>query len=118
MFDGLDLFQLATARARHAAARQAIVAQNIANADTPGYRARDITDFAETLRRLDARGSDARGDLGIRTFDVDAPASPNGNTVSPELEMVRGVEAQRDHDRALRVYDSALNILRSSLGRR
>lgn len=117
MFDRLEIFQLATARARHAAERQSVVAQNIANADTPGYRARDIADFGETLRRLEARG-DLTGPLPIRTIDANTPAAPNGNSVSLELEMVRGVQAQRDHDRAIRVYDSALNILRSSLGRR
>ena len=41
MFEGLEIFQLAGGVARHAASRQAVVAQNIANADTPGYRARD-----------------------------------------------------------------------------
>jgi septal ring-binding cell division protein DamX len=39
MFDRLEIFSLASAQARHAAARQAVVAQNIANSDTPGYRA-------------------------------------------------------------------------------
>ncbi|AHM03704.1 Flagellar basal-body rod protein FlgB [Roseibacterium elongatum DSM 19469] len=116
MFDRLEIFQLATARARHAAARQAVVAQNIANADTPGYRAREVSDFAEMWRRMDA--GNAAGPLPIRTMDANTPASPNGNTVSLELEMLRGIDAQRDHDRAVRVYDSALNILRSSLGRR
>ena len=34
-----DLMNLAFAAARHAAARQEVIAQNIANADTPGFRA-------------------------------------------------------------------------------
>jgi flagellar basal-body rod protein FlgB len=52
MFDRLEIFSLASAQARHAAARQAVVAQNIANSDTPGYRARDIGDFADMLRQM------------------------------------------------------------------
>jgi len=116
MFDRLEIFDLAGTRARHAAARQAVVAQNIANADTPGYRARDINDFSETLRAMRTRtGSD--GALPIRTMDAGGPASPNGNTVSLELEMLRGIEAQRAHSRALRVYGSAMTILRASIGR-
>jgi flagellar basal-body rod protein FlgB len=121
MFDRLEIFTLASAQARHAAARQAVVARNIANADTPGYRARDLADFSETLRRLEMRretgappGAD---DLRLREIDAGTPASPNGNTVSLELEMLRGIEAQRAHDRALRVYGAALGILRTSLGR-
>jgi flagellar basal-body rod protein FlgB len=118
MFDRLEIFTLASVQARHAAARQAVVAQNIANADTPGYRARDITEFSEVLRSLQRRPDRPEGELFTRTHDARTPASPNGNTVSLELEMLRGIEAQRAHSRALRVYGSALEILRTSLGRR
>jgi len=116
MFDRLEIFDMAAARARHAAARQAVVAQNIANADTPGYRAREINDFAETWRAMQAESAGSR-DLPVRVMEAGAPASPNGNTVSLELEMLRGIEAQRAHSRALRVYGSAMQILRTSLGR-
>ena len=117
MFDRLEIFALASAQARHAAARQAVVAQNIANADTPGYRARDVADFAETWRALQGR-ADPGGPLPLRVVDAGTPAAPNGNSVSLELEMLRGVEAQRSHDRALRVYGAALAILRATIGRR
>ena len=114
MFDRLEIFSLASAQARHAAARQAVVAQNIANSDTPGYRARDIADFAETLRQLRDRPD---GVPTFRTRDAGTPASPNGNTVSLELEMLRGIEAERAHSRAIRVYGAAMGILRASIGR-
>lgn len=117
MFDRLDIFQLAGAQARHSASRQAVVAQNIANADTPGYRAQDVADFAETWRAMTAEGRLGRGDLPMRVIDANTPASPNGNTVSLEFEMLRGIEAQRAHDRALRVYGSAMSVLRTSIGR-
>ena len=118
MFDRLEIFMLANAQARHAAARQAVVAQNIANADTPGYRTRDITEFSDVLRSMQRRPDRAGGLLPIRTFEVNTPTSPNGNNVSLEREMLRGVEADRAHSRALRVYGSAMEILRTSLGRR
>lgn len=117
MFEGLEIFQLAGAQSRHAAARQAVVAQNIANADTPGYRARDVADFAETWRAMTAEARGGRGELPMRVIDAGTPASPNGNSVSLELEMLRGIEAQRAHDRALRIYGSAMTILRTSIGR-
>ncbi len=47
-----------------------------------------------------------------------AAESPNGNTVSLEDQMVRGVEAQRQHTMALAVWQKSLDILRFSLGRR
>ncbi|MEX3017517.1 FlgB family protein [Gymnodinialimonas hymeniacidonis] len=117
MFDRLEIFQLAGGLARHSAARQAVVAQNIANADTPGYRARDVADFAETWRNMTAENRLGHGDMPMRVLDAGTPASPNGNTVSLEFEMLRGIEAQRAHDRALRVYGSAMTILRTSIGR-
>lgn len=117
MFDRLDIFQLAGGLARHSAARQAVVAQNIANADTPGYRAREIVDFDETWRSMTAENRMGRGEMPFRTLDAGTPASPNGNTVSLEFEMLRGIEAQRSHDRAIRVYGSAMSVLRTSIGR-
>ena len=117
MLDRLEIFQLAGGLARHSAARQAVVAQNIANADTPGYRARDVADFSETWRNMTAENRLGRGEMPVRVLDAATPASPNGNTVSLEFEMLRGIEAQRSHDRALRVYGSALSILRTSIGR-
>jgi flagellar basal-body rod protein FlgB len=115
MFDRLEIFALASARAQHAAARQAVVAQNIANADTPGYRARDITSFENAWRAL--QSPTAGHPSPLRSIDAGTPASPNGNTVSLELEMLRGIEAQRAHSRALQIYGSAMSILRTSIGR-
>jgi flagellar basal-body rod protein FlgB len=115
MFENLEIFGLAQARARHAAARQTQVAMNVANADTPGYRARDVAAFEDVFRAADSGTDPAR--LHFRTLDAGGPESPNGNTVSLEAEMVRSVQAQRDHSRALNVYRSAMNVLRTSLGR-
>lgn len=122
MFDRLDMFQMAIGLARHAAARQAVVARNIANADTPGYRAQDIADFRTTWRQPDMLDRGGPSDLnarGLRLVPIDAggAADPNGNSVNLETEMLRGIEAQRAHSRALRIYGSALGILRTSLGR-
>ncbi len=117
MFEGLEIFQLAGGLARHAASRQAVVAQNIANADTPNYRARDVSNFADTWRNMTAEVRSGRGEMPMRVIDAGTPASPNGNTVSLELEMLRGIEAQRAHSRAMRVYGSALSIMRTSIGR-
>ena len=48
----------------------------------------------------------------------DAPADPNGNSVSLEDQVLRGVEAMRAHDRAIAVYQASLDLMRMSLGRR
>lgn len=116
MFDSLEIFNLAAAHARHASARQHVTAGNLANADTPGYRAQRIADFEDVYRSLGAGDAMARADFD-RRFDARTPRSPNGNSVSLELEMVAALDAQRSHGRALNVYRSALNIMRTSIGR-
>ena len=124
MFQNLDVFKTAVAMARHAGHMQALSAQNIANADTPGYRAQELPDFKEIVRNPSAAQRATRaGHLFGAVSGQPQPherrdaTDPNGNTVSLEEEMVRAVDAKRGHDRALAVYRSSLNILRASLGR-
>lgn len=126
MFADIDLFKISSAMARHAGQRQALVAQNVANADTPGFRARDIADFKTTYAPRDGaqvqratrighlNGQLAHGPF-VPTFDRTGQASVNGNKVSLEAEMLKSVGAKRQHDRALAIYKSALGILRSTI---
>ena len=124
MFQNLDVFRTAMAMARHAGVKQAFSAQNIANADTPGYRARDLPEFSETLRETQlgqraTRANHLNGSTG-RSLDISErrdALDPNGNTVSLEQEMVNAVGAKRQNDRALAIYRNNLSILRASLGR-
>ena len=53
MFEKMDILTKAVGLAKHAAARQSVIAQNVANADTPQYRAKDIASFADTFRTDD-----------------------------------------------------------------
>ncbi|CUH79723.1 flagellar basal-body rod protein FlgB [Tropicibacter naphthalenivorans] len=125
MFQNLDVFKTAMAMARHAGLKQAYSAQNIANADTPGYRAKDIPEFAKSVRdslqgQRATRAKHLNGSTG-RSVDFTErrqALDPNGNTVSLEEEMVKAVDAKRQSDRALAIYRSNLSILRSAIGRR
>ncbi|MDJ0822746.1 MAG: FlgB family protein [Paracoccaceae bacterium] len=125
MFTNLDVFKTAMAMARHAGHKQAVSAQNMANADTPNYRALDLPDFQSTLRgdghglraTRDKHLHGATNNSGAEAAERRAPQDPNGNTVSLELEMLEAVSAKRQHDRALAIYRSNMNILRASLGR-
>lgn len=129
MFQNLTLFETAHAMAVHAGQRQAVISQNVANVDTPGFVARDMPSFQDIYAPMEAGSSLQRatrdGHLhGLTSGGVDgmveedrSHASPDGNTVSVESEMLRAAEVMRQHDRSLAIYKSALNILRSSLGR-
>ncbi|ACM02591.1 FlgB family protein [Cereibacter sphaeroides] len=125
MFEKLEIVRMAQSMARHAGLRTEVVAHNLANADTPGYRAQDLPDFE----------SYASGTVGLRTtrpghlrsaeataadpvpVEGRGAASPNGNTVSLEDEMVRAVAARQQHEMALAIYQSSSRLIRTSLGR-
>lgn len=127
MFTNLDVLQTSYAMARHAGTRQAITATNMANADTPNYRARSMTSFVDSY--VDGSTSPMRATrdthLGTGGASLSAAvqfsegeASPNGNSVSLEQEMVNAVEIQREHSRALAIYKHSLDVLRISIGRK
>lgn len=128
MFEKLDIFKMAQSMATHASARQSAIAGNIANADTPGFKARDIASFADSFRNQDT-GSGLvatrtthlayeSASHGFKQITVEENMSPNGNSVSLETEMMKSGEVRHQHETALAIYKSALGILRTSLGRR
>jgi flagellar basal-body rod protein FlgB len=126
MFDRPSVMSLAATVSAHAAARQSVIARNVANADTPGYRALDLAppDFAQVQGAMRATRP---GHIPPEAF---APASarpvqtgsgelsPNGNDVSLENELVKAAGIRREYDLALTVYKTSLDLLRSSLGRK
>ena len=67
----LSILTLASALAAHATARQQVIAENVAHADTPGYRARDIADFAAIARRTARRFSARMTRPGHIAFGAD-----------------------------------------------
>lgn len=123
---------MAAARAltAHAASRQQVLARNVANADTPGYRAQDLGGFSEMIEsrgtapalamRATRPGHQAGAGwpLAGRLVDAGGEAAPNGNTVSLEEEMFRQADIRREHQLALTVYDAGLRLTRGALGRR
>lgn len=142
MTNDLAIVSMAQELAAHASTRQGLISENVANADTIGFRARDLTPFAEiyedersgaTMAETPAFHSAATR-AGHPGFDAatgaaEAPAfasravagvgadSPNGNNVSLEDQMVRGAEAKAHHDLALGVLRKSLDLIRMGIGR-
>jgi len=123
MPETLKIFQTAAAMAQHAGRRQALTAQNVANADTPGFVAKSLPSFAEAfdqngfsqLQTRSAHMGQTMAHAAMRETAVEP--SPNGNAVSVEEEMFRSVEISREHNRALTIYRHALTVIRTTLGR-
>ena len=108
------LMTLAARAAQHAAARQAVAARNVANADTPGFRAHDVTPFDPIREAAALRGAPAPA---WRSVAAPGPRDPNGNDIDMETEILRATDAQRAHDKAVTVYRASLDLLRAGIGR-
>ena len=102
MFERLEMFRLAGALAEHAGQRQTVAAQNVAQADTPGYRALAVEDFASSY------GGDARGDpFAMRATrpghlggDVPQDRGPRDRGAEPRLaRRQHGLNRDRDGGR-------------------
>ncbi|MGB6228576.1 MAG: flagellar basal body protein [Litorimonas sp.] len=119
MQNPIAMLDLASNMARHAATRHSVISQNIANADTPGYKAKDIADFAEVMKTRAQTGKTGAALMTDPMSIVERPSvgSPNGNTVSLEDELMRGVQAQNDHQLAVSVYRSTLSMMKAAVGK-
>jgi flagellar basal-body rod protein FlgB len=107
------------------AERQRIIAGNIANADTPGYQAREI-DFAKTLRAATERGAAPAATL-VATSERHLGPTP-GSTVgaapliwaTPSQTSLDGNSVDMDRERASFAdnalkYEASLRFLNGSL---
>ena len=125
MMDDVNILKLASAMARHAAARHELLAQNVANADTPNYKAKDLEPFSEAFSRLSTQlyennalsSGSKEAPWRTRLIETSGASSPNGNSVSIEDQMMRAAEAQQRFDAAATIYKKMTQILRASLGR-
>ena len=127
MFEKLQITAMAQAMASHAGARMGLIAQNVAQADTPGYKAMDLPSFAETYRQSDGAGlrqtkaghvPGLGQDVELQPRRTPGAEAPNGNSVSLEQEMVKAAGARQDHEMALAIYRNTSDIIRASLGRK
>ena len=115
--DLFDTTQIALARAlQGTSARQAALAENLANANTPGYRRRDV-DFQSALTAALSQGKAAveRAPLTPVT-DMSAPLRADGSNVDVEREGAALARAGLEHDALVAVAGARHNILRSAMG--
>jgi flagellar basal-body rod protein FlgB len=112
--------------------RQDVLAQNVANADTPGFVARDLKalDFNEEMRSQAFNKASSLAvtnprHISIKTtssnkFDDfesrDVEASPNGNAVSLEAEMIKVSDTQAQFQAAANLYAKAMTMMKTAIG--
>lgn len=102
----VNLFKLASTHNAWLSERQLTIAANIANVDTPNYRAQDVAPFAAQMdrtrsgmtvsheRHMPASGL-ATGAVIERQPESDALAKHGGNTVSLERELLKAQSVRK-----------------------
>ena len=129
----IPLLDMLRERMSYLNARQDVLSQNVANADSPGYSARDLKpmSFDDMMKHINS----GRSDTSLTTTDphhiplsqgqesefagADSPdieASPNGNTVSLEQEMIKVSDTQAQYQAATSIYAKALQMMRTAIG--
>ena len=124
--DNIPLFDAIRGRLGWLEERQRVIAQNVANADTPGFAARDLRapdDFAHAMMQQSQgvgmmRTSTAHMAIqpqrAVNYASMTSPDSEttlDGNSVVVEEQMLRMAESRMAHDAAIGFYQKSLNML-------
>ncbi len=140
----LPLVEALKTKMRWHEARQSVLAENVSNADTPRFKARDLKapDFSGLngvmaggrtgslamaapvsvaatdpghLQGREFSAADGFRDLGRKgDFEV----RPSGNAVDLEAEMVKSSENQIDFQAATAFYQKSLDLIRTAIGKK
>jgi flagellar basal-body rod protein FlgB len=129
----IPLFSMLRTRMQWHQERQKVLAENVANADTPNYRARDVVPLkfdrmapsapGVTLVRTSAghqtaAGSGAGGSNSFETArNTGQEIRPTGNAVSLEEEMIKVAANQMDFQAATTLYTRSLGLIKTALGK-
>ena len=95
--------------------RQQAIASNVANLETPGYLAREIS-FEDSLRAATAAGRPA--EAAITASRSLAPTRLNGNNVNIDFELLAGAENALTQQLVIQGLNSKYQMLRTAIGRR
>ncbi len=112
--------------------RQSLLAENVANAETPGYQGRDLKAFSfkkslgqfssaqistattnSKHMQISIGSSGGFGAQRMNSFEV----TPEGNAITLEDEMMKVTANQLDYQMVTTLYTRSLGLYRSALGR-
>ena len=121
----IGLFDMAAQRLAWVDRRQALLAQNVANASTPGYQARDVPAFAKvlagatpTLAVTDPMHIQLASNSG-GALQAPRPRerAPDGNAVSLEDQLTKVADTASTQELVLNLYHKYQGMFRTALGR-
>ena len=126
----LPIFSMLRSRMQWHQERQKVLSENVANADTPRFRPRDLKplDFGSQVAQAGQvrvastdpahiTGSNATGAFASaqnNKYDV----RPAGNAVSLEEEMIKVAANQMDYQAAVSLYSRSMSLFKVALGKK
>jgi flagellar basal-body rod protein FlgB len=123
----IPLFAMLKSRMGYLSQRQRVIAENVANANTPGFKPHDLKPFSFQAK-LSAAGAGPRAMAVTQPGHMTPPHAPadatvrevathdsettlDGNSVVLEEEMMKMGQARMDYDAAVGFYQKALNMI-------
>jgi flagellar basal-body rod protein FlgB len=128
----IPLFSMLRGRLGYLTEREKIIAENVANADTPHYRPNDLKPFSFEAQVKAATSSagvqamtqpghmqapNARRNLsGAKpTHTADSETTLDGNGVVLEEEMMKMTDARMNYDAAITFYQRSMGMIRTAI---
>jgi len=128
----IPLFSALTEKMKWHQTRQGLLAENVANAETPGYRGRDLKayGFEDHMRNMSVasiateatnpmhivKAGSGAGEFGSRQLN-NFEITPEGNGVTLEDEMMKVTTNQMDYQAVTALYSRSIKMIKTALGR-
>jgi len=132
MATGISLLDALHARMGWLSSRQKIVAENVANASTPGFKPHDLA--AQDFGQLMASGAGADGQMGMMVTNAmhiqmqdplpagakeitanDSETTMDGNSVVLEEQMLKMAESRQQFEAAVGFYEKSMSLVRMAI---
>ncbi|MGF1457227.1 MAG: flagellar biosynthesis protein FlgG [Alphaproteobacteria bacterium] len=123
MTQGIGLFELTDTRLDYLETRHTLIAQNVANGNTPDFQAKDLVAFEKAMdgaRHVPVtrtHGAHLIQDGETDPFRTDQRPTiwetvPSGNSVNLEQEMIKASEVAGAHSLVSNIYAKHMSMLR------
>ncbi|HXQ14467.1 MAG TPA: flagellar basal body protein [Caulobacteraceae bacterium] len=131
--DDIPLFSALKGRLGYLNQREAVISQNVANSDTPGFRPQDLAPFTIAqggiggqLQMAQTNAADLAGEGGVKggpggsqtwtpKTSPDSETRLDGNQVVLEEEMMKLTDARMNYTTAIGFYEKSLNMIQLAL---
>lgn len=127
----IPLFNMLRGRLGYLSEKERVIAQNVANSDTPRFAPSDLKAFSFKAKMDAAAGPTAQAvtqaghmvsPSSKRTATAhfksvkrpDSETTLNGNSVVLEEQMIKMTDARMNYDAAIGFYQKSLNMLRTA----